>query len=394
MVTSEYKLLVMDDDEAICAVLEKVAGRLGFRTLCLTDSRQFQDALQRFHPSLVIMDLQMPGLDGIELLRGLGSINYAGPVVIMSGVDSRTLHSSETLGRSYGLTILGTLQKPLRLPDLNGYLQQVLKCTKVLTPDALEAAIHEGQMIVHYQPKITRVSGSWLMRDVEALVRWDHPSYGLIMPANFIPLAEETGAIKSLTDYVLEQSVRQIHSWTGLGLNINVAVNLSARLIGDLEFPDRLGLLLSEHGVDGSRLTLELTETAAMSNEIKATDILVRLRVKKIDLAIDDFGTGYSSLQQLYKLPFTELKIDRSFVAELPGSNEARAIVHATVDLAHALGMTVCAEGVETQAALDYLESTGCDKAQGYLISRPVPASGIRALVDGWNGLPMAQSSA
>ena len=124
---------------------------------------------------------------------------------------------------------------------------------------------------------------------------------------------------------------------------------------GLVEFPDRLGLLLSEHGVEGSRLALELTETAAMSDETKATDILVRLRVKHIDLAIDDFGTGYSSLQQLYKLPFTELKIDRSFVAELPGSSEARAIVHATIVLAHTLGMTVCAEGVETQAALDYL---------------------------------------
>lgn len=394
IMTSEYKLLVMDDDDAICAVLEKAAGRLGFKTQCVTDPSQFQDEVSRFQPSLVTIDLQMPGIDGIELLRCLASIKYAGSILIMSGMDLRTLHSSEALGRSYGLTILGSLQKPIRFPELNEYLQQVLKSTRVLTPDALAAAINEGQLIVHYQPKITRVSGSWLMRDVEALVRWDHPGYGLIMPADFVELAEESGAIRSLTDSVLEQSIMQIRNWTDLGLDIRVAVNLSGRLIGDLHFPDRLGVLLSQHGVEGSRLALELTETAAMSDEIKATDILVRLRVKQIDLAIDDFGTGYSSLKQLYKLPFTELKIDRSFVAELPGGSEARAIVQATVDLAHALGMTVCAEGVETQAALDYLETIGCDKAQGYVISRPVPANQIRAFVDGWNAPSMARSSA
>ncbi len=394
MVTSEYKLLIMDDEEAICAILEKAAGRLGFKTKCVTDPKLFLDAVSGFQPSLVTIDLQMPGLDGIELLRGLAVIKYTGSILIMSGLDARTLHSSETLGRSYGLTILGSLQKPIRFSELNEYLQQVLKSTQVLTPDALKAAIDEGQIIVHYQPKITRDSGRWVIKGVEALARWDHPIYGRVMPNDFIPLAEESGAIKSLTDCVLEQSVRQIQSWTGLGLDINVAINLSARLIGDLEFPDRLGVLLSEHGVEGSRLTLELTETAAMSDEVKATDILVRLRVKNIDLAIDDFGTGYSSLKQLYKLPFSELKIDRSFVAELPCGREAQAIVQASIDLAHALGMSVCAEGVETQAALDYLETIGCDKAQGYLISRPVPASEIRALVDGWNELPLARSSA
>jgi len=269
----------------------------------------------------------------------------------------------------------------------------VIRGTHIFSPDALQAAINDGQMVVHYQPKITRVSDRWLVKDAEALVRWNHPSYGLVMPLDFIALAEETGAIASLTDSVLEQSIRQLSNWAALGLDINVAVNLSGHLVEDLEFPDRLCLLLREHAVDGSRLALELTETAAMKDPTAAMDILVRLRVKGIQLAIDDFGTGYSSLQQLYRLPFTELKIDRSFVSGLPGDGEARAIVQGITDLAHALGMTVCAEGVETQAALDYLEGIGCDQVQGYLISRPIPAKEIAAFVSRWNAPSAARSS-
>ena len=393
MTETAYKLLVMDDDESVCAFLQKAARRLGFETECVTDPLNFYDAVQRLQPAMVITDLQMPGLDGIELMRDLGRTNYKGGVLITSGMDTRTLHSSATLGRSYGLNVLGSLQKPIRLPELDEYLQQVIRCTRIFSPDVLRAAINDGQMTVYYQPKVTRVSGKWLVRDAEALVRWNHPSYGLVMPLDFIPLAEESGAIASLTDSVLEQSVRQIRVWTELGLDISVAVNLSGHLVRDLEFPDRLCLLLREHAVDGSRLSLELTETAAMENPIAAMDILVRLRVKGIHLAIDDFGTGYSSLKQLYQLPFAELKIDRTFVAGLPGDREARAIVRGTVDLGHALGMTVCAEGVETQAALDYLETIGCDKAQGYLISRPVPASEIAAFVSRWNAPAAVRSS-
>lgn len=394
MTETTYKLLVMDDDESVCALLGKAARRMGFETECVTDPLTFHDAVERLQPSAVITDLQMPGLDGIELLRDLGSTGYEGAVLITSGMDTRTLHSSETVGKSYGLNVLGSLRKPIRLPDLDEYLQQVIDSTRVFSPDALQAAINDGQMIVHYQPKVTRESGRWLVRDAEALVRWNHPTYGLVMPLDFIPLAEETGAIAALTDSVLQQSVQQLRAWTELGLDINVAVNLSGHLVEDLEFPDRLCLLLKEHSVDGSRLSLELTETAAMKDPHAAMDILVRLRVKGIHLAIDDFGTGYSSLQQLYKLPFAELKIDRSFVVGLPGDCEARSIVQGTVDLAHALGMTACAEGVETQAALDYLETIGCDKAQGYLISRPVPASEIAAFVSRWNGLQVARRSA
>ena len=390
MAATSHTLLIVDDDESVCVFLEKAASRQGFKVEHISDPLQFKDAAKRLQPSIIITDLQMQGLDGIELMRDLGRTGYRGAVLISSGMDTRTVHGSETLARTFGLNVIGSLQKPIRLAELDEYLRQAIQQTRVFSADELAVAIQDGQMTVHYQPKITLDSGRWFVRDVEALVRWDHPTHGLVMPMDFIALAEESGAIASLTDSVLEQSIRQLRVWTDLGLPIKIGVNLSASLIGDLDFPDRLCVLLKEHGVEGSALELELTETAAMADLTKATDILVRLRLKGIHLAIDDFGTGFSSLQQLYRLPFSQLKIDRSFVAELPGGSEARAVVKGSVDLAHALGMTVCAEGVETQAALDYLETIGCDQAQGYLISRPVAASEIAPFVSRWNECTVA----
>lgn len=379
------RLLIVDDEPRFCAFVEKVAAKLGFETYRLTDSLRFMEVVTQVCPSVLMLDLKMPGCDGVQLLQQLKDARCAARIILVSGMDQRTLQTAERLGRSHGLEISGVLQKPVKLADLRDLLQTAASSSRLrYTSQELESAIREGELVVHYQPKATYGNGHWTIDGAEALVRWQHSTDGLVMPGSFLPLAEESGLIGPITDQVLRTTIQQIAEWLSQGLELNIAVNLSARLIEDLSFPDRVRELLKGHAIPGSSLTLELTESAAMSDPSKAMDIFVRLRISDVGLAIDDFGTGYSSLKQLYELPFDELKIDRTFVAELPDNEEARAIVRATVEMAHALNMTVCAEGVETRGALKYLESVGCDKAQGFLFSQAVSGQEFERLIGRW----------
>lgn len=385
------RLLIMDDDPKICTFIEKASKRLGFDVVHITDPAAFMETLAQFAPTLLIIDLKMPGSDGVQLLHQLQQAACSADIIVISGMDQKTLHTAERLGRSHGLRMLGVLQKPIILRELESFLREAT--AKNICQEDLEAAIATGELVVYYQPKIARRKNDWVIDGAEALVRWQHPSRGLVMPGDFLPLAEQTELIGPLTDYVLQSSIREASGWMKRGLRRKLAVNLSARLIKDLDFPDRLKQLLAEHDVPASMLTLELTESAAMADPTTAMDILLRLRLIDVGLAIDDFGTGYSSLRQLYELPFDELKIDRSFIQVLPDDDAARAIVRATVDMAHALDLTVCAEGVETQDALKYLESVDCDQAQGFLISRAVPAPEFEQITDPWHSRTLRRAA-
>jgi EAL domain-containing protein (putative c-di-GMP-specific phosphodiesterase class I) len=249
----------------------------------------------------------------------------------------------------------------------------------------IRRGLDEGEFVPYYQPKASLVDNGWIIDGVEALARWQHPRLGLVMPDEFVPLAERTGLIGDLTNVMLAAGLKQVREWQQQGLRLTCAVNLPPSLVTDLTFPDRVAALLAENGVDGSQLVLEITETATMQNPTTTMDILTRLRVKRIGLSLDDFGTGYSSLTQLYQLPFNEMKIDKSLVMNVPHSREANTMVGSLIELGHNLGLKICAEGVENRAALDMLAIMTCDRCQGYFISRPVPARDIPSLVNHWN---------
>jgi EAL domain-containing protein (putative c-di-GMP-specific phosphodiesterase class I)/CheY-like chemotaxis protein len=389
MASAQSRLVVMDDEAGICSLIEKVGVRMGFETKSCTEPLKFIDIVKGFVPAVVVIDLKMPGCDGVELLQALKETGCRAQIIVISGMDQRVLSTAERLGRSHGLKMLGVLQKPIKLPELQSLLTNATGAGRSFGRDELEAAIVGDELIVHYQPKIAYEHGAWAIDGAEALVRWQHPTHGLVMPGEFLALAEDSGLIGCLTEHVVRTCVYQVSTWRKRGVDVKVAVNLSAHLTEDLDFPTRLRQLLTEHEVPGSSFVLELTETAAMADPSKAMDILLRLRVSDIGLSIDDFGTGFSSLKQLYQLPFDELKIDRTFVRGLPGDEEARTIVKATIEMAHALNMTVCAEGVETRSALEYLESIRCDHAQGYFISRPVSAAEFEQLVGPWSNLTL-----
>jgi diguanylate cyclase (GGDEF)-like protein len=236
----------------------------------------------------------------------------------------------------------------------------------------LREALTRGQLTLHYQPQLDLSTNA--VTSVEALVRWRHPTRGLLAPADFLPVAEQTGLIHSLTRYVLDEALRQCQQWRSLGFEFGVAVNLSARSLGSNELAGQVRGLLERRELPADALTLELTESAIMSDPFRAVVVLTELRRMGVRLAIDDFGTGYSSLAYLKRLPVSEIKIDRSFVSNVASDEDDAAIVLSTVQLAQSLRLEVVAEGVETAPTLDALAAIGCRRVQGYFLTRPLPA--------------------
>ncbi|HET8949458.1 MAG TPA: EAL domain-containing protein [Solirubrobacteraceae bacterium] len=242
----------------------------------------------------------------------------------------------------------------------------------------LRTAIGAGELVLHYQPKVD--VGSQRVIGVEALLRWQHPVHGLLPPVEFVPLAERTGAIGDLTRWVLDAALAQCRAWRDAGLDLTMAVNLAAPNIADATLPDAVAALLELHGVPGDRLECEISEHTVMADPRRAMAILERLRGLGVKLSLDDFGTGHSSLAYLKRLPLDEVKIDRSFVMGMTDDDNDAAIVRTTIDLARNLGLEVVAEGVETAEILRDLSDLSCDVAQGFFLSRPLPA----AELDGW----------
>ena len=252
----------------------------------------------------------------------------------------------------------------------------------------LRRAVEENELVLHYQPKIRLSSGA--VTDVEALVRWQHPVRGLVAPDKFIPFAEHTGFIRKVTRWVIEHALRQCHDWRGNGIDIGVSINISAHDLVDQELPAIFAEMLAVNRILPQWLCLEITESAIMTDTARAHATLERLHAMDVRLSIDDFGTGYSSLSYLKKLPVSEIKIDKSFVRDMASDKDDATIVRSTIDLAHNMGLTVVAEGVEDEESCNVLRLLGCDHAQGYFISEPIPASAF----EGWLAARSIQSTA
>jgi EAL domain-containing protein (putative c-di-GMP-specific phosphodiesterase class I) len=235
--------------------------------------------------------------------------------------------------------------------------------------------VDRGELRLYYQPKISMHTAN--IHAVEALIRWEHPQRGLVPPAQFIPFAEHTGYIKLLTRWVLREAVCQAGEWQRSGLRLQVSVNISARDLMNRDLPDQVAELLAEHGVSPGLMCLEITESGFMDDPAHAQRVLDRLAELGVKLSIDDYGTGYSSLSYIMRLPVQELKIDRSFISRMTSDPEISTIVRSTIDLGHNLGLKVVAEGVEELAAWNMLRTLGCDDAQGFFMSHPLPPAAL-----------------
>ena len=376
------KTLLIDDDPFALAMLARQLERLGCEAVTSCNSAQSAQALlaSGFETiGLVFCDLQMPDIDGVEFVRHLARIGYRGGLVLVSGENDRILQTVRKLAQAHRIDIIAALAKPVSLEQLRQVLASNASrrasaagaARPAYTPAELEGALAAGQFVNHYQPKVALSTGE--LTGVEALVRWQHPTAGLVFPDEFIATAEEHGLIDALTRVVLTAALRQGRAWHDAGLGIRLAVNVSMANLAALDFPDVVARLASEAGVALSSVVLEVTESRLMQDLRAPLDILTRLRLKRIGLSIDDFGTGHSSLAQLRDIPFDELKLDRSFVNGTSADPALRAIVEATLQMARQLGMESVAEGVEERADWDLLRALGCNVAQGYLIARPMP---------------------
>jgi diguanylate cyclase (GGDEF)-like protein len=264
--------------------------------------------------------------------------------------------------------------------------------TRLQTVDELRKALTDDQLVVYYQPKIDLRTGE--VHDVEALVRWDHPTRGLLYPDAFLDLIEEAGLMRALTRVVLEIALDQAAAWNADGLPLTVAVNLSASSLVDTGLPDEVAAMLADRDLPQGALQLEITEEFLMADRARARSILTRLRCHGIQISIDDFGTGYSSLSYLRDLPVDELKLDRSFIFPMADDARAAALVASTIALAHSLGLRMVAEGVENDITYAELKSVGCDQAQGYYMSRPVPADELEHWLSTWRATDRATAIA
>jgi len=372
--------LVVDDDRLMLRLLGQQLKTLGLEDVTLCERGVEAIGLLESKPgsvSLIFCDLQMPEMDGVEFVRHLVRIGYAGCLVLVSGEEDRILQTVEKLAKAHRLHVLGALHKPILPAQLHQVLGENLVhgaasrvARRTYPADELRRAIVAGELENHYQPKVDLASGA--LTGVETLVRWRHATDGLVFPDQFITIAEESGIIEDLTRAVLTAALRQARLWQDAGISLHVSVNVSMDNLSALEFPDFVVHEAEAAGVPASTLVLEVTESRLMRDPLAALDILTRLRLKRIRLSIDDFGTGHSSLAQLRDIPFDELKVDRSFVHGACNDSALSAIVEASLSLAQKLGMTTVAEGVEDRADWDYLRTSGCDLAQGYYIAKPM----------------------
>ncbi len=378
-------IYLLDDDPEMLSLLSDMIDDIELGALCFELATDFFEQITMFKPnSLLVLDLNMPKMDGIEVMRRLATVKNPPALILISGHDLGVLHSAEKLGKVHNLEIICSLNKPIHLGKFQGIIQQYYaslgkpkytnhaKHTSGIEADELLYAIENEQMVLCYQPQIEISSDKPI--SCEALIRWQHPQKGLIFPDEFIPMTEENGWMKLMTRWVIRNAVEQEQLWLDQGYGLPISVNISSDDITSLALPEQVSELLEAKKLNPTMLTLEVTESALMGELVTSLDILTRLRLKGIGLSIDDFGTGYSSLSQLHKIPFSELKVDRSFVMSMLEDDEAKAIVKTCIMLGHELNMQVVAEGVESKEHLELLREMGCDIAQGYYFSKPVIA--------------------
>jgi EAL domain-containing protein (putative c-di-GMP-specific phosphodiesterase class I)/FixJ family two-component response regulator len=395
------KILVVDDEPVMLTLLKRRLGQLGFTQTITCESAQL--ALQEMDrplgvPDLILLDLNMPEMDGVQFLRKLVERRYAGAVILVSSEDEQVLESVGKLVQAHRITSLGHLQKPVQLKALADLLGKWRPATRdsrrtartAVGAGAVRAAIANGELVNYYQPKVEVATGALV--GVEAVVRWRNPATGIVFPDQFIGVAEEFALIGDLTRAVLLSALAQAKAWRDAGLTLHVAVNVSTQDLTALDFPDIVAGYTADAGVSPTGVVLEVTESRLIANLVTALDVLNRLRLKRFRLSIDDFGTGHSSLAQLRDIPFDELKVDRSFVHGAVKKPKLRAIYGSSLELGKKLHMKVVAEGVEDRADWDFLRQTECDLAQGYFIAKPMPADDLIGWLPIWKARLSSES--
>ena len=389
------RILVVDDEEFVLNLSVKVLHKLGYDAVSTASNGH--EAIEKILTTdpvfdIVICDLNMPEMDGVELLRHISQKDFSGGIILLSGEDERMLETAHDLAKARNLNVMGAIQKPLKPDAVKGLLKAFKPREKrkswapqeSITEAELKAGIDGDELQLVFQPKVSISTGE--ITGVETLARWVHARRGILGPGTFIPLAERCGLINDFTCSIYRKAMHQAGEWLAKGITLKISINVSVNTFTLPEFDLFLVKTAQQEGVELSNVILEVTESQVMNNAMDCLEILMRLRMKKFGLSIDDFGTGHSSMQQLKRIPFSELKIDRAFVYGAANNKSARAILESSVLLAKNLNMAIVAEGAETREDWDLVEAVGCDYVQGYYCAKPMPDDELMTFMEKWKG--------
>ncbi|PIL39646.1 EAL domain-containing response regulator [Massilia psychrophila] len=387
--------LVAEADPAQRLAMVDMLGRLGARQVTEvhdghTALRCFQDA---FTPTVnvAIIDLALPGMDGLELIRTLAAMNCRARLIVVGAQTGNLMFSVETMAQAYGFDLLGTMTKPVsnaRLASLlDNYTPPVLAANRTpkgpsFTFSEVGIGLQARQFEPFFQPKIELQTGQ--VKGLEAFARWRHPEHGVLGPSAFIDALEQNNRIDFLDWSMIEKSVERCRQFHDQGIPISISINLAPETLAHPAFMQQIGACVNRHRLLPDYITFEMPESSVLTTDPSFVERLVRLRMAGYGLAIDDYGTGRSNLQLLARIPFSELKIDRSFV---DGASKKRAlgtVLSSCLGLARSLDRMSVAVGVETKQDWDFLQGLGCTYAQGYHIARPMEADAFPGWLEDW----------
>lgn len=387
-------VLLVDDSPSILNYVTKVLEK-SYSINHIYAASSAPEAMQILRQSeqinLLFVDLNMPNIDGIQLLSQISELNYKGYIVIMSGVSTQIISSVESLAKTYGLNYIGTLLKPIHELDFQYIIDKIGDSRqKYPTEESLKVyeiirAIKNNDIEVLYQPQVDLTTRTFV--GVEALCRMNHPRLGQVSPDRFINKAEESELIIHITLAVLKKSLCDWKKWKQAGLDIQLAVNVSPIALQQIEFADTVFMLLEEYNMPATSLCIEITEDALASDHAQELMNLNRLNMRGVEIALDDFGQSHSTIERLQNLPLTYLKLDKSYFIENKDSLNQLALINTSISIAKDLNIKTIAEGVEDNKVMSLVTDVGCDFGQGYYMSGPIPAKDIYKWQREWNGM-------
>lgn len=376
-------VMIVDDDEFMLIATTASLNSLGIEdVVTAVNGVEALTQLKLRQFDLMICDLNMPEMDGIELIRRVAQTRYSGSIMLVSGEDKRVIETVEMLAIGHNLDVAGIAKKPLTSDALKAAIGN-MKTDSIgpknnsnsgppLSASDLHEALVNEQLTIFVQPKVSVETRR--VTSVEALVRWIHPEWGMVGPDAFIPLAERHDLIDDLTALVFHQAVTHCAAWRNDEIDMKIAINISVDNLHQMDLPEIFNKQALDAGINPEHIILEITESRIMQDILAPLEVLTRFCLKGFQLSIDDFGTGYSTMEQLKRIPFKEMKIDRMFVNGASNNEVTLAILESSVALAKRMGMNLIAEGVEDEAEWDLMDSLNCDVVQGYYISKPMPA--------------------
>jgi EAL domain-containing protein (putative c-di-GMP-specific phosphodiesterase class I)/FixJ family two-component response regulator len=382
-------LLVIDDSEVQRQFMVELCSSMGIEDVL--QAVDGFDAVAQLKTNAqieaIVLDLEMPGMDGVQVLHELSRLGLDPAVIVASARESVLLNVVESMGKSLGLRLLGVLQKPVLRDQLMGSLSRFSAVQSRVESEEpreqgpqlgeqdVQRALEQGEFVAYFQPKVGLRDGA--LRGVEALIRWQHPEYGLLLPGRFIELIERSQFISEMTLQMLDMSLGYCRQWHDAGLPLSFSLNVSARSLADSQLADAIISRVAVSGIAPRHVILEITESAIMTDLSTTLGTLARLRLKGFGLSVDDYGTGFSCMLQLSRVPCSELKVDRAFVNGASQSLHLRILLESALDIARKLNLRVVAEGVETREDWQLLCSLGCGEAQGYFLAKPMPGEAL-----------------